>query len=117
MTLDYKLLGENIKKARNKCGISQFGLSDLTNLTPQYLSQVETGKKKASLLSLVKISTALNVSIDELLSDCRDNNRENLFLEISSIFFNTSTYEQKVLLETLKALKSILQHHNLDYNK
>lgn len=117
MIVDYKLLGKNIKKVRNLRGLSQFGLSDLTDITPQYLSQIETGKKKASLLSLVKISTALNITVDELLHGCYDSDTKHISSEISSLLQNTTTYERTILLESTKSLKCILQQNRPNFNK
>lgn len=117
MTVDYKLLGENIKKARYRKGVSQFGLSDLTDLTPQYLSQIETGKKKASLQSVIKISVALDITIDELVYGCYDTDTDDIRSEMTSLLLNTSPYDRTVMLKSLKSLKEILQQSRPFFNK
>ena len=109
MKVDYKQLGLNIKDARNRQSLSQFDLADLTDMSPQYLSQIETGKKKASLQSLVNISTALKTTIDELLYGCYDSDSQEFRAEITSLLRNSNIYERTVMLKSLKALTDALQ--------
>ena len=66
--IDYKLIGIRVKEARILMGISQEQLSWDTNLSASYISLIETGKKKPSLGSLLRISNTLGITIDELLS-------------------------------------------------
>ena len=51
---------------RRKCGLTQNRLSILTNLTRQFISQVEQGKKTPSVNSLSAIASAYNKSLSEL---------------------------------------------------
>ncbi len=48
--IDYKLIGTRVKEARILIGISQEQLSWDTNLSASYISLIETGKKKPSLV-------------------------------------------------------------------
>jgi transcriptional regulator with XRE-family HTH domain len=107
MTVNYKTLGKTIKKLRNERELSQYALADMTDLSPQYICQIETAKKKASLQSIVKISSSLNVSVDELLSG----NINNDIPIFENLLLNTTTYEKKVLYETVRILKEILQQN------
>lgn len=62
MGLDYKLIGERLKKARIKMGYTQDELSELMQVSVAYLSRIETGKTNISLKRLVQFCDHTNVS-------------------------------------------------------
>ena len=64
MEIDYKAIGQRIKIARIKKGITQEAVADLIDITPAHMSNVETGKTKVSLPTLIEIANALSVSVD-----------------------------------------------------
>ena len=69
MEIDYKAIGQRIKIARIKKGITQEAVADIIDITPAHMSNVETGKTKVSLPTLIEIANALSVSVDVLLCD------------------------------------------------
>lgn len=58
----------NIKKYREKMGWSQAELSLKARLTPAAICQIEKNERLPSLTSIIKISNAFNVKIDDLLN-------------------------------------------------
>ena len=68
MPVDFKLVGKRVREVRTQQSLSQAELAELANVTPQYISHVETAKKKASLQALVDIANGLGITLDELLS-------------------------------------------------
>ena len=54
-----RLIGDNIRTLRKEAGFSQEVLAERAELHPVYLSQVECGKKAASVEDLWRISKAL----------------------------------------------------------
>ena len=56
MEIDYKAIGQRIKIARIKKGITQEAVADLIDITPAHMSNVETGKTKVSLPTLIAIA-------------------------------------------------------------
>ena len=44
MEVDYKAIGQRIKIARIKKGVTQETVADLIDITPAHMSNVETGK-------------------------------------------------------------------------
>lgn len=67
-------IGENIKKRRKKLGLSQEDLSELSNVSVNYISRIELSDKKDSkstanitLKILIQLSEALEISLNELL--------------------------------------------------
>jgi len=65
--LDYKAIGERIKKARRTKRMTQAELAELADISNTFISRIERGVKKASLESLAKISIILNTSLDILV--------------------------------------------------
>lgn len=62
------MLGQNIKKYRNKLRISQDTLSKYANLTVITVINVESGRTENPTISTVKkLADALGVSIDDLM--------------------------------------------------
>jgi transcriptional regulator with XRE-family HTH domain len=59
-------LGIAIKKARQAAGISQEALAVDSDLDRSYIGGVERGEHNISLMSLKKISTALEIKPSEL---------------------------------------------------
>jgi len=62
------LLSINIKKFRNKLGISQDRLSKLSDVTYNTIIKLESGANtNPTIETLVKITRALNVGVDDLI--------------------------------------------------
>lgn len=64
-----KILGQNIRNIRKNKGLSIEQLSFECQLSRNYISDVERGKRNISFINLNKISKALNVNIKELLDN------------------------------------------------
>ncbi|MCB8944932.1 MAG: helix-turn-helix transcriptional regulator [Ardenticatenaceae bacterium] len=61
--------GENpIKVWREYRSLTQQQLAETADLSPAYLSQIESGKRTGTAEILKAIATALNVSLDDIVS-------------------------------------------------
>ncbi|MSU45434.1 MAG: XRE family transcriptional regulator [Candidatus Zambryskibacteria bacterium] len=61
-------ISDNIKKYRNKVGISQDRLSKLADVTYNTIIKIESGANiNPTIDTLIKIAKALNVSVDDLI--------------------------------------------------
>ena len=67
MKTDYSLIGERIKFWRQQRSLTQEQLAEMVELTPGFISLIETGKKRASLETLISICRALNITLNDLL--------------------------------------------------
>ena len=63
-----QVIGQRITDRRKKLGWTQEELADRGNLTPQFVSYAESGKRAMRPENLLKISSALGVSADYLLT-------------------------------------------------
>jgi transcriptional regulator with XRE-family HTH domain len=60
-------VGENIRNARQKAGLTQAYLAELAGVTQAMLCQIERGTKNPSLQLGAEIAKILNCSLDSLL--------------------------------------------------
>ncbi len=68
MSKEKSTIGKNIKKYREKLGISQDKLSKLAGMTFHTITKIESGATPDPRIETVKkIATALGVSVDDLM--------------------------------------------------
>lgn len=122
MTINYSLIGNRIKAARKAKGLSQSELSELIDRSVGYMSYIETGSKKPSLETLIQIANALDVTIDELLSDNLAAASPVSNTQINQLLSDCSAFEKRVILLSVQSLKEAirtskpLMELNFDYN-
>ena len=68
MSNELSTIAKNIKKYRDKLGVSQDKLSKLADVTLHTLTKIETGATPDPRIeTLKKIAKGLNVSVDDLI--------------------------------------------------
>ncbi len=67
-----KLIGQRIRNYRTQQKLSQEKLAELSGCHPTYIGQVERGEKNATLESIEKIASALNVPLSQLFEKLGD---------------------------------------------
>lgn len=105
MEVDYKAIGQRIKIARIKKGVTQETVADLIDITPAHMSNVETGKTKVSLPTLIAIANALSVSVDTLLCDNVITSKIVFEKEAKDILSDCDEYEVRFLVDLMKSAK------------
>lgn len=81
-------------------------------MTPQHVSAIETGKTKLSLPALIRISKAVNVSLDFLVYDEIPYLIEQYDLDAKEILDSCSTsIERQYLLDTMRLLQDELKNN------
>lgn len=70
--MDAKLIGKRIQAVRKERGLTQEQLSQMVNLSTNYLSNVETGFKTPKLETLIDIINALQCDANTILADVVD---------------------------------------------
>ena len=61
-----KIIGQRIRNYRNALGLSQEKLAEFSGCHHTYIGQLERGEKNATIESIEKIATALNISLSKL---------------------------------------------------
>jgi transcriptional regulator with XRE-family HTH domain len=62
-----KAFGQKVRDLRIKKGLSQEQFAELAGLHRTYISSLELGKRNVSILNVVALANALNISPDKLL--------------------------------------------------
>lgn len=106
--MDANQIGMRIRDLRHECGLTQEALAEEASLSVSYLSHIEHGKKRASLAVLVQIASALQTTVDYLVSE-EDPDTANLISEICMLMQDCSDLERDVIFSTSKAIKRALR--------
>ena len=61
-----KAVGQRIRNYRTRAGFSQEKLAEMSGCHPTYIGQLERGEKNATIESIEKIATALNLPMSKL---------------------------------------------------
>ena len=64
-----KEVGENIRKIRKQKRISRADFSERSGISLSYMNQIETGEYGLTLIKLINICNALEISPNELLNE------------------------------------------------
>lgn len=67
--VDYQMLGERIRQARQDRSYTQEKLAELADCSPQHISRIENGISGIRLVLLLRISRILHCPLNELLVD------------------------------------------------
>lgn len=109
MELDYKAIGRRMKEKRMERGLTQEQIVDLTGISNSHISNIETGKTKVGLPTLVLIANCLQVTTDDLLCDNLVSSVNTYKNEISKVTEDCDDIEVRIIADTCKALKSSLR--------
>lgn len=66
-----KRLGEAVRAARHSSGLSQEALADAAGIDRSHMGKIERGERNVTLLNLLRIATALNGSVADLLREAK----------------------------------------------
>lgn len=80
--LNYIEIGQRIKLKRKENNLTQEKLSEIIDVSPSYISEIERGTSICSLSTITNISTTLNTSLDYLIFGITTNNSGQTFSEI-----------------------------------
>lgn len=101
--MDTLILGRNIHKARRDRGLSSDKLSELCDVTPAYLRQVEAGSKTPSLPFFVALCNQLKVSPSVLLFGVVDGCVDNSMDELTKLYVTAKPSQISLIHAILKA--------------
>lgn len=105
--IDYKLIGQRIKEARKKAGLSQEKLSEMIDVTTVYISRVERGNGQVNLKRLSQISIALNVPIEELITGTAIENKNYLNKEFQELLLQCTPDKQRLIYNIAKIVSGV----------
>lgn len=107
MAYTMKHIGDKIKKCRKEYGLTQEQLAEIIDIAPNYLSQIENGKRGINITNLIKIANSLNITFDYLLSDENapaietENDYHSVWM---ALLDNRSPHECELLIQIVRSL-------------
>lgn len=98
-----KIVGQRIRNYRTQLGLSQEKLAELAGCHPTYIGQLERGEKNATLESIDKVASSLNISLSKLFENIvgENNNERNIPLECYEFLLTKNQEEQEQILKIL----------------
>ncbi|MDR2572417.1 MAG: helix-turn-helix transcriptional regulator [Oscillospiraceae bacterium] len=108
MPANLSLLGSRVKEFRRRAQITQQNLAQQTNLSVQYIGNLETGRKGASLNTLIEIADALGATVDLLLLGNLDSEISVHVCEFAELIIGRNNDERDAILEAAIAMSDAL---------
>ncbi len=96
-----KTIGQRIRNYRTEKGLSQEKLAEMSGCHPTYIGQVERGEKNATLESIEKITSAMNVSLSKLFEKIGENNSDSYPMKCYDLIASKTKSEQEHLYRML----------------
>lgn len=103
--LDFKAIGDRIRKQREFLGYTRDYLAEQLSVSTNFCRDIEIGAKGMSIQTLAKISAILKLSIDYImLGETPDNRAEPLLLMLNSCKPDKRKYAEDILKSFLLAI-------------
>lgn len=80
--LNYVEIGKRIKSKRKEINLTQEKLSEIIDVSPSYISEIERGSSICSLATITNIANTLHTTLDYLIYGITPNNCNQTFTEI-----------------------------------
>ena len=101
----YKAAGKQIQLLRQRHNLTQKELAEIINSSQNYLSDVETGKKRPSLDYYITIANYFKVSLDQLFADELSMKKNIIIDSVVLKMGYMSEKEQKLVLEMVESIQ------------
>lgn len=102
--MDARAVGQRIRAAREKKGLTQEELAALVDISPTHVSVIERGTKIPRMDTFVAIANVLEVSADSLLMDVVDRAAEGAASELSRLLEELPREEKARVLKVVAAM-------------
>ena len=95
MALDYTIMGERLREARQAKNMTQENLAEKLNVSVAFLSRIESGKTRINLVRLNEICTATGVPESYILNGTSEESPNYLSKELSKLLEKCSGEQRK----------------------
>ena len=104
MELDYKQIGKRIRRYRLARNITQEEMAFQVGTSAAYISNIEQGKKKASLKKLCEISEFLGVTVNDLVYGAAIRSLTSNFKEFNELLSLCPIEDQEIILSNMSSI-------------
>ena len=109
--VDYKALGERLKKYRRQKHYTQEQLAELANCAVSSVSHAERGTSQPSLQLLVRFCNLLDITVDQLLCDSLPIASGALEKDIAELLNGCSQKELKIIKDIIVVTRKTLKEN------
>ena len=99
MALDYKLMGERLKKARIQEGYTQEKLAEALKVSIAFISRIESGKTRINLKRLNEMCEILGITEGYVLDGASENSIKYLNSELDSVLKDCSSKDKELIYQ------------------
>ena len=99
-----KIIGQRIRNYRTQKGLSQEKLAELAGCHPTYIGQLERGEKNATLESVEKIASAMDISLSALFDKVGKSGSNIIAAKCYDLVASKNEAEQKQLYKMLQEM-------------
>lgn len=103
-TIDYKLIGERIKKRRTELKITQEQLASDLNLSTFYISKIENGKATATLDTLSVIAYHLEMDLAFMITGTSTLEKNYYISQLDTICSKANNKQLNLIIKLAKAV-------------
>lgn len=102
------MIGRRIREERLHLNLTQEILAEDVGLTTAYIGQVERGERNLTLENLVKVANRLGVTVDYLLSDSVNAQKDTTVIKLSQLLNGRTLNEKELAFSLIETLFSHL---------
>lgn len=101
-----KYIGENIRKYRTNLKLTREQLAEKSRITASHLYQLEIGNSVPSIITIIDICNALDITIAQLTDNLLYNNVNKFTEIISRDFDKLSENNKKIIIQMIKFMEN-----------
>lgn len=101
MSVDYRLIGKRIKKARKKANITQEKLAELMDVSVGYISQIERGVTKPKLTTIDNICNFIGCDLVYLIAGISKDENEYKNNDLYQEFLELSDQNKNIAMQVI----------------
>ena len=105
--INYKLIGNRIKCRRLERNLTQEKLSELLDISPEYISKIETGKVEVNLKRIAQICLTLDCGLEYLLSDTLIEFKGQEINDVDERIEKCTDEEKEIIYKILKLVDTL----------
>lgn len=104
MALDYNIIGQRLKKARQNKNFTQEDLAEKLDVSVAFLSRIERGSSHINLKRLNQICDILHITEGQILNGSSSNSKNYLDSEFSELLKTSSSEQQKLIYKIAQVI-------------
>ena len=101
-----KYIGENIRKYRTNLKLTREQLAEKSRITASHLYQLEIGNSVPSIITIIDICNALDITIAQLTDNLLYSNVNKFTEIISRDFDKLSKNNKKIIIQMIKFMEN-----------